>query len=161
MVDRYWCEIASDSLFNLKAVDSLVVGGSYVFRSLVGLKYWWRVRAHNAAGWGEFSVARSFTVSITDVTLGPDIPTELRLFPNYPNPFNPSTQIRYALPIAGEVSLVVFNSAGQEVAKLLREKRQPGVYTVRWDASGMPSGVYFYRLTAGEYVQTRKAVLMK
>jgi hypothetical protein len=78
-----------------------------------------------------------------------------------PNPFNPSTTIEYALPHAGLVTLKVYNVLGEEVAVLITGDHAAGTFKATWDASDMPSGVYFYRLTAGEYVQTKKAVLMR
>ena len=84
-----------------------------------------------------------------------------RLSSNYPNPFNPSTTIEYTLPHAGYATLRVYNVLGEDVATLLDGEKAVGTFTATWDASGMPSGVYFYRLTVGEYVQTRKMVLMR
>ncbi len=80
---------------------------------------------------------------------------------NYPNPFNPSTTIRFSLPAASSITLKVYNLAGQEVATLLDEPREAGMHTVQWNASGLPSGVYFYRLQAGEFEETRKLLLMR
>jgi hypothetical protein len=90
-----------------------------------------------------------------------DVPTKYALFQNYPNPFNPSTTIEFALPHAGFVTLKVFNVLGKEVATLMAGEHAAGTFKATWDASGLPSGVYFYRLTAGEYFQTQKMVLMK
>jgi predicted outer membrane repeat protein len=90
-----------------------------------------------------------------------DIPTEYALSQNYPNPFNPSTTIEYALPHAGFVTLKVYNVLGEEVASLIAGDHAAGTFKTTWDASNMPSGVYFYRLTAGEYVQTKKMILMR
>ena len=80
---------------------------------------------------------------------------------NYPNPFNPSTVINFRIPKFSRVSLKVFNVLGQEVAVLLNEEKASGYYQVRWDASHVPSGIYFYRLQAGEFVETKKAILLK
>jgi hypothetical protein len=88
-------------------------------------------------------------------------PSEYLLSQNYPNPFNPSTTIEFALPHSSFVTLRVYNALGEEVAALVAGDHAPGTFKATWDASGMPSGVYFYRLTAGEYVQTKKAVLMR
>jgi hypothetical protein len=79
----------------------------------------------------------------------------------YPNPFNPSTQIAYALPQAGRVSLTVSNLLGQTVADLVNEMQTAGTHTIAFDGSVLPSGIYLYRLQAGEFVQTRKMVLLK
>jgi hypothetical protein len=89
------------------------------------------------------------------------IPSEYSLCQNYPNPFNPSTTIEFALPHSGYVSLKVYNVLGEEVAALLAGDHAAGTFKATWDASGLPSGVYFYRLTAGGYVQTKKAVLTR
>ena len=85
---------------------------------------------------------------------------------NYPNPFNPSTQIRYEIPEAGEVSLVVYNVLGQEVRRLVQGQQSAGVYRVMWDgkdALGRPvsSGVYLYRLTSGTFSEARRMLLLK
>jgi hypothetical protein len=88
-------------------------------------------------------------------------PTTYALEQNYPNPFNPNTNIRFEIPSPGLVSLKVFNLLGQEVASLLNEVKQPGRYEANWDAQGVSSGVYFYKLTAGDYLSTKKMVLLK
>jgi hypothetical protein len=80
---------------------------------------------------------------------------------NYPNPFNPSTLIRYSVPSAGRVSLNVYDVLGREVATLFEGFRQPGSYTVRFDGTGLPSGVYLYRLQSGGMVETRKLVIVR
>lgn len=84
-----------------------------------------------------------------------------KLSQNYPNPFNPSTLIRYAVPHATHVSLKVFDVLSREVATLVDQDRQPGSYEIEWDARTVPSGVYFYRLSAGDFARTMKLVLMK
>ncbi|HTP12148.1 MAG TPA: Ig-like domain-containing protein [Bacteroidota bacterium] len=89
------------------------------------------------------------------------IPLSFGLDQNYPNPFNPSTAISYQLSAASQVTLKVFDLLGREVATLVNGERQPGRYSVTWDASGLSSGVYLCRLQAGNLVQTRKMVLMK
>jgi hypothetical protein len=83
------------------------------------------------------------------------------LYQCYPNPFNPSTTIRYALPERSHVTMAVFNTLGQQVATLVNENEEAGIRDVVFDGSGLASGVYFYRLRAGEYVQTRKLVVLK
>jgi hypothetical protein len=109
-----------------------------------------------------------------DVAVGVDLAAESRmpfqfaLRQNYPNPFNPKTSISYA--IAGskeygvgtmETKLVVYDLLGREVAVLVNERKAPGRYEVKFDAAGLATGVYFYRLTAGQYVECRKMILMK
>ncbi len=97
-------------------------------------------------------------------------PTSFALHQNYPNPFNPSTTIGYSLPATGNghesmgtrwVRLVVYDMLGREVAALVDEAKEPGAYTVKFDGAGLASGVYLYRMTAGEYVETRTMMLLK
>ncbi len=93
-------------------------------------------------------------------------PTGFVLEPNYPNPFNPETTIRFALPQSQEIELAIYNLAAQRVATLVTGHREAGSYAVRWDGvtdTGLKlaSGVYFYRLTAGEQVETRKLLLLR
>ena len=88
------------------------------------------------------------------------VPISFELKQNYPNPFNPSTTISYSLPKTANVSLRIFNTLGQEVALLLSEPRSPGYYQVQWNAN-VPSGIYFYRLQAGEFVETKKMILSR
>ena len=89
-----------------------------------------------------------------------EIPRDFLLYQNYPNPFNPSTTIYYQLPQAAHITLKVYNTLGAEVATLVSEFQNAGFYQVRWNAKA-PSGIYFYRLQAGSYVQTRKLILLR
>jgi hypothetical protein len=88
-------------------------------------------------------------------------PVKYNLSQNYPNPFNPSTKIKYTIPAGGMVTLSVFNSAGQEVASLLNAQQSAGSYEISFDASTLSSGVYFYKLSAGSFTETRKMTLIK
>lgn len=89
------------------------------------------------------------------------VPVEFTLSQNYPNPFNPSTTIDYEVPSHGLVSLTIFNLLGQRVADLVHGEQTPGRHTIRWNASNLASGVYFYRLTQGQNVMTKKLMLLK
>jgi flagellar hook assembly protein FlgD len=80
---------------------------------------------------------------------------------NYPNPFNPSTAISYSLEKAGDVKLKIYDVLGREVATLVNGKNDAGDHTVIWNARSVPSGVYFYKITAESYIQTKKMILMK
>ncbi len=96
-----------------------------------------------------------------DVAEEEGIPTHFTLEQNYPNPFNPSTTIRYALPNSGPVHLAVFNTLGQQVAELVNATQDAGHHFVQFNGAGVASGVYFYRLQAGDFRDTKKFVLMK
>ncbi len=89
------------------------------------------------------------------------LPTTYNLEQCYPNPFNPAATIRYSLPEAGPVTMKVYNTLGEEVATLVDHQQNAGTYTVSFDASGFASGLYFYRITAGKFSETRKMLLIK
>jgi hypothetical protein len=86
---------------------------------------------------------------------------KFQLSQNNPNPFNSTTIINYQLPISRDVNLTVFNSLGEKIAVLVNEKQNAGEYKVEWDGTGFASGVYFYKLEAGDYVKTNKMILIK
>ena len=89
------------------------------------------------------------------------VPNSFKLSQNYPNPFNPETVIGYALPIRSDVKLTIYNLRGEEVALLVDGTVSAGNHRVSWDASGFASGIYFYKIQAGDFVQTRKMLLLK
>ena len=89
------------------------------------------------------------------------LPTNYELYQNYPNPFNNSTVIKYSIPQEGLVTLKVYNLLGEEVKTLAKDTKQTGNYEVTFDAVTLPSGIYFYKLQAGDFVETKKMVLMK
>ncbi len=89
------------------------------------------------------------------------LPTSFQLGQNYPNPFNPSTTIPIQLPKTERVVLKVFDVLGREVATLLNETLSANEYLIPFNASNLSSGVYFYRIQAGEFVETRKMILLK
>ena len=91
----------------------------------------------------------------------PTIPLDYILYQNYPNPFNPSTTIDYSIPKKSNVILKAYNMLGVEVATLVNEEKNRGIYSVNFDALGLASGVYFYRIQADEFVQTKKMLLLK
>jgi hypothetical protein len=98
-------------------------------------------------------------VTYTDKIIGP--PMNYTLYQNYPNPFNPTTTITFGIPVKTRVVLKLFNAVGEEVAQLYNGEKEAGRYSFEFSATGLPSGIYFYRLQAGSFVETKKMVLMK
>ena len=128
------------------------------------------IGANGASTTGEGSTGETFVIYGGSERIGiidEDIlPTKFVLFQNYPNPFNPTTLIRYSLPKSSTVSLIIYNIMGQEVMRWDEQNTQPGYYSKIWNGtnkSGVPvgSGVYLYRLVAGDFVETRKMILLK
>ncbi len=108
------------------------------------------------------SAITEFTPSAIEQDMTMGIPEAYALNQNYPNPFNPSTEIEFAIRKSGQVTLVVYDLLGREVATLVNEKMQPGSYSARFEAGDLASGVYVYRLTAGnEFSAVRKMVLIR
>jgi hypothetical protein len=103
------------------------------------------------------------TNEVTDVgdDQGSLMPTEYRLEQNYPNPFNPTTTISYSIPKEGFVTLKVYNAIGEEIAIVVNEVKQVGNYSVTFDASNLPSGIYVYQLKVNSFIETKKMILMK
>jgi hypothetical protein len=90
-----------------------------------------------------------------------EIPTTYLLSNNYPNPFNPSTKIKYSVPQASQVQIKVFDVLGNEIETLVNEEKPAGTYELTWNAADLPSGVYFYQLKAGSFIETKKMLLLK
>jgi hypothetical protein len=107
----------------------------------------------------------SSMVDITITSVGSDLPdnkiSSYQLFQNYPNPFNPATAIEFSIPQSEYITLKIYNALGQVVATLVSEKLNAGDYSYSWDARSFTSGVYLYRLQAGDFVEGRKMVLLK
>ena len=162
-VNRYWFEISTDSLFVFRAVDSVITDTAYIVQNLKDSEsYWWKVSAHNVAGWGPFSETRAFRIVLTSAPEeSQSLPQVFSLMQNYPNPFNPSTVITYGLPHTVMVTLGVHNTLGQEVALLVNRQQEAGYHRVVFQNSALSSGVYFYRLKAGDFGATRRFLLLK
>ncbi|MDE3057245.1 MAG: T9SS type A sorting domain-containing protein [Bacteroidota bacterium] len=108
--------------------------------------------------WDEYTAAWQ---SATSVGRNNTLVKRFELMQNYPNPFNPTTHLRYTIADFQFVTLKIYDVLGREVATLVDERKSPGMYEVNFDGSRLSSGVYFYRLTSGNFVQTKKFVLMK
>jgi hypothetical protein len=106
----------------------------------------------------------SVTITAVDIkttSVEADLPTEIALLQNYPNPFNPVSTIRYDLPQASNVSLIVYDIMGREVARLMEGFMEPGYHEIQWDGSQAASDIYIARLTTPDYSKSIKMVLLK
>jgi len=128
--------------------------------------YWQRLEFSDATGQYYYlpdyipgGIIVSGSTGVEDIASG--LPSEFSLSQNYPNPFNPSTVIEFALPKAGHVELTIFNVLGQTVTTLLDRQMAAGNHQIEFDASNMPSGIYFYRLNHSEGSTTKKMILVK
>ena len=102
-----------------------------------------------------------FKVSREEMFAGEEVPKIYQLFQNYPNPFNPVTRIGFSMPESGHVTLSIYNVKGELVEKLVDRNLEAGIHDFEWNARGVASGVYFYRLKSEGFVQTRKMILMR
>jgi spore germination protein YaaH len=109
--------------------------------------------------WNE--LRKRFTVQSSVQSDRNNLPVELKLFQNFPNPFNPSTVISYQLPKNDYVSLKIYNVMGHEVAALVSEVQSSGLHNITWNANGLPSGVYYYKLTSGNMSDSKKLMILK
>jgi hypothetical protein len=158
---------------NPNFTDAQTISSSKQFVQLSSLasgsSYFWKVRSKDGSGntsnfssTGQFTVGKVTAVDKTKLAL----PTSYSVSQNYPNPFNPTTNIEYALPKSSVVSIKVYNMLGQEVKTLISQQQAPGYYNVQWNGDNnfgqhVSSGIYIYRVTAGQYVKTMKMVMLK
>ena len=160
----YEVRIDTDSTFQLPFVADIgTVGQEVGVPGLVpNTTYYWRVRALDGSGPGPYSAAFRFTTAVSVATEDEaGVPTVFALHQNYPNPFNPTTTIAYDLTQPAEVRLVVYDLFGRAVETLVEAQQAAGRYTVPFDAEGLASGTYFYRVEAGAWSQTKQFILLK
>ena len=163
-VGTYWFELDTTDQFTTAYVNTRVIDTTFLYTNLQYDKtYWWRVGSYNCAGWSDFSDVRTFT-TVTPVSVDDDeqlTPSAFSLDQNYPNPFNPSTKITYSVLQESPVTIKVFDLIGQEVAVLVDEVKEPGYYSVTFDALGLTSGVYIYQMKAGNFTSSKKMSILK
>ena len=163
VIIKYWFELTTDTTGASLILDSTLTDTT---KSVGGLPnpitYYWHVRAKNEIGWGVFSVWFKFTtIGTSNITGNSELPKEFKLYNNYPNPFNPSTKIKFDIPKSSLVKLFVYDVLGREIKTLVNEKLNAGRFEVSWDGSDYPSGVYFYRLVTDKYVDVKKMLMIK
>jgi endo-1,4-beta-xylanase len=161
----YHVQLSTSSGFTSFVVDTTVSDTTLHLSPLAaGTRCFWRVSAINQYGSSDYSSVAAFVTGdlISGVETTEHISTDFGLSPNYPNPFNPSTNFEMHIANYGLVSVRVLDVLGRDVTTLVNEYRQPGTYIVRWNAAGFPSsGVYFCRMQAGGFVETKKMILTK
>jgi hypothetical protein len=113
----------------------------------------------DSSQWRTFSVCLNSVIGIKKIS--DNVPDKFTLFQNYPNPFNPATIINYQLPMSVNVKLTIYDMLGREISILVNEKQQPGTYQVEWNGANFASGIYFYKLEAGDFKKTKRMVLIK
>ena len=128
------------------SVQSFAVNDTYLFAGMYAGGVW----------------RRPISEIITSVDrFSSHLPVDFTLEQNYPNPFNPSTKIKYSIHQTSNVVITVFDVLGNEIETLASEVKPAGTYEIHWNAANLPSGIYFYQLEAGRFVETKKMVLMK
>jgi len=128
--------------------------GAYIQEYLINMDY-------DGDGTYESIIYPTILTDVENDNLITVIPTNYSIDQNYPNPFNPTTRIKYAVPEESFISIKIFNSLGQEIAELISDNKVAGIYEVEFDATNLPSGIYFYRLKAGAFIETKKMVLLR
>jgi hypothetical protein len=124
--------------------------------------YYWRVSFTDSSGTSTWSDTWSFrTTHPTGFEQGSEFPYDFGMSQTYPNPFNGISNFEFRILKSSDVSLIIYDLLGRQVASLVDEELSPGNYTRQWDATGQPSGVYFYRLLAGHFSETGKVLLLK
>jgi photosystem II stability/assembly factor-like uncharacterized protein len=162
----YRVQLSTDSNFATTLVnDSTITDTSYTVQNGVlqnNVKYCWRIRAKNANGSGLYSAVWNFTTSLTGISQNVnESPDGFKLYNNFPNPFNPVTNIKFSLPERSATKLTVYDINGKESATLLNEHLSSGVYEVEFDAANLSSGTYFYSLVSGNHRDVKKMILIK
>lgn len=160
----YRVQISTESTFSRPTLDTSNVTDTFVhITGLSGLTtYFWHVNANTLSGSSDWSTTWHFTTgATTSIHNKTNIPSVISLFQNYPNPFNPSTTISFALPSRSFVTLKVFDLLGREVSTIVSEEMSAGSYSRTWSTTNVSSGIYFYRLQAGSFIDTKKCYLLR
>ncbi|MFA3782791.1 DUF5689 domain-containing protein [Melioribacteraceae bacterium 4301-Me] len=129
--------------------------------NIVGIVSQYDASAPYNSGYEIFPIDSTSISPVTSVNFKHEIDNSYNLYQNYPNPFNPSTKIGYQLPVSGFVSLKVYDLLGREIATLVNENKLAGKYEATFNAEGLPSGIYIYRLTSGSKNLAKKMLLVK
>jgi hypothetical protein len=153
-----------DQQYMVKTMQDPSTSMNYQYKLVAGLGYCYSVSYEIIFQATKLTYARINGVEYgikTGINRYDQIPTQFILFQNYPNPFNPATKINYTVPKSGFVTIKVYDLLGREVTTLVNENKPVGNYNVEFNAGKLVSGVYFYRMKAGDFVQTKKLILLK
>ncbi|MDZ7767464.1 MAG: T9SS type A sorting domain-containing protein [Melioribacteraceae bacterium] len=144
---------------NTNGIDTL--NYSYTFDGI-------KTGQHTFSLYQVYNNLREVNLGLLEVSIEDETPIKFSLSQNYPNPFNPSTKIKFNIPTVEtghapslQTSLIVYDVLGREVKTLINQNMQPGNYEIEFNATGLSSGVYFYKLSAGEFVETKKMMLVR
>jgi hypothetical protein len=168
--NKYRLQIGLDNAFVTVVTDTLVLDTTAVLAKplLANTDYYWRLNAQNFGGAGAWSSAQLFSTGTVLAVEEPEgVPTVFEMYQNYPNPFNPSTVIRYDVPSNANVKVVIYDILGREVNTLVNGALVAGRYNVTWNASGLATGVYIYRMEAApadgskSFTSVKKLLLVK
>lgn len=162
--EKFVIERSTNGGSNWVLRDSVAAGVvQYTDNGLIqNTQYCYRVYAKNCLGASAPTTQVCGTTTFVGVSqTGAEIPKVFNLYQNYPNPFNPVTNIKFDIPKESSVKITIFDALGRVVKDIVNQRLQPGSYSVDWNASSYSSGIYFYRIQAGDYVNEMKMVLVK
>jgi hypothetical protein len=158
-------QVCIDSLFNSLFFDTVVANTPYQFRLnflQLGTKYYWRVNATNIKGTSPWSIIWNFRIRTTSIEqFSNEIPKAFILHNNYPNPFNPITNIRFQTPKSSFVYIEIYDINGRRCDILINQKLQAGSFQVQWNASKFASGIYFIKMQTEDFSAVKKIALVK
>jgi len=163
---KYYLDVSMDSNFTsvLPNYNNKEIG-NVTSTNVTGLQkendYYYRVRSYNESGTSDNSNVIHVTTPNSIDLLNNCIPDKYFLYCNFPNPFNPTTSISYDIPEKSNVKITILDISGRVVENLVDKTQEPGHYQISWDASGHPVGVYLYRITAGQFTDVKKCILLK
>ncbi len=163
LYDSFRVQVSKDSMFNNILVDSTLKSSFITIYNFDSTNYYWRVSSSVnsiSSSWTEpWKFKVDFTTGISNTKNV--LPDEFQLSQNFPNPFNPATTINFSLPSTQLVKLQVYNILGQLVKTLVNKEMQPGYFKVDFNAANLSSGIYLYKMQAGNYSQVKKMLLIK
>ena len=142
-------------------LDTLIGSGNeYVDKNLKRQTYIYRIKAYKGSAESDYSNEVSIVITGIHEEEG-EIPTKYSIDQNYPNPFNPTTKIKFSLPKTTLTTIIICDLLGREIMTLVNKVLQAGFHEINIDSNNLPSGIYLYRIQSGEFIQSKKMILMK